>query len=189
MEGVQKQTRDYSCGAAAFNILLKNYFDENSYSEAALLTDIIFRLKEDEFKERLVDGFSMLDLKLLAQRLGYIGHGVMLPKESIAKLKGPVIILLHKRDNFKHFVVLKGAFETTAFIVDPLAGNYSIQLHDLFQQWNGEAFILEQPGFGLPQEHGLLFPKGNAASPQDPAVRALQNTKFSRKVMHSSFAR
>lgn len=172
MQGIQRQTLDYSCGAAALSLLLKNYFEDDR-EEEVLLKDITYRLSEEEILDRMVKGFSMLDLKNTAQRLGYIVDGVMLPQEIVTELKGPVIILLRKND-LNHFVVLKKVTQGRAFIADPARGHLRLPLYELFAQWKGEALILGREGFGLPNQHGLSTPKGGAVAPEREVVRALQ---------------
>jgi len=172
MQGIQRQTLDYSCGAAALSLLLKNYFEDDR-EEVVILKDITYRLSEEEILDRMVKWFSMLDLKNTAQRLGYIVDGVMLPQEIVTDLKGPVIILLRKND-LNHFVVLKKVTQGRAFIADPARGHLRLPLYELFAQWKGEALILGREGFGLPNQHGLSTPKGGAVAPEREVVRALQ---------------
>lgn len=172
MEGVQRQTLDYSCGAASLAILLQHYFGE-SYSEEELLTDITLRLSPEELKERVTQGFSMLDLKRAAARLGFSAEGVMLPSEAVSALKGPVIILL-RREGLNHFVVLKGESGGRAFLVDPARGHLRMPLYAFFEQWRGEALIVGRDGFGLPIWHALSPPTGRAVAPEAETVRALQ---------------
>ena len=122
----------------------------------------------------MTEGFSMLDLKNTSQRLGYLADGVMLPQRAIAALNGPVIILLRKQ-NANHFVVLKGATQGRAFIADPARGHLRIPLYEFLSQWKGEALIWGRTGFGLPKEHGLSILQGNAA-PERESARALQHS-------------
>ncbi len=173
MQGIKRQTKDYSCGAAALSILLKNYF-EDKHEEQVILSDIVYRLSDKENLERMTEGFSMLDLKKSAQRLGYTADGVLLDQSAITALNGPVIILLRKKE-LKHFVVLKGATQGRAFIADPSQGHLRISLFELFSQWKGETLIIGREGFGLPKMHGLAIPKGNAAAPERELVRVLQH--------------
>lgn len=173
MQGIKRQSLDYSCGAAALSILLKSYFKE-PYEEQAILKDIIFHLSEDEIHDRINKGFSMLDLKNTAQRLGYDVSGIVLPQQAVSALEGPVIILLRK-DDLNHFVVLKGATQGRAFLADPARGHLRMPLYELFKQWKGETLILGRNGFGLPKIHGLSFSKGRAVAPEREVVRALQH--------------
>ncbi len=95
-QGIQRQTLDYSCGAAALSILLDQYF-EDPIGEEDILADIVFRLTKDNMVKTMTEGFSMLDLKPAAERLGYTADGVRLPANAVEALKGPVIILLRTK--------------------------------------------------------------------------------------------
>jgi hypothetical protein len=172
--GIQRQTLDYSCGAASLAILLNDYF-EDSIQEGQILSDIVLRLQKIEVLERAYEGFSMLDLKLVANHLGYNADGVVLPKESLDLLKGPVIVLLHK-GKLNHFVVLRGVSQGRAFLADPSRGNIRVPLYEFFEEWRGEALIVGRDGFGLPREHGLSLPQAEYISPENQSVRTMQHT-------------
>lgn len=176
---IDKQTMDYSCGAASLAILLSSYF-EDTVNEVTLLEDIICRLSDNEMEIRYKEGFSMLDLKHLAERLGYNATGVKLPHTAASKLRGPIIILL-KKHKLNHFVVLKGAKLGRAFIADPVAGHIRIPFYDLISEWDGEALILGKAGFGLPREHDLSVPSGKNVAPEQETIRALQHTPFNTR--------
>lgn len=174
MNGIHRQTLDYSCGAAALAILLGRYFGE-ALDEAQILADIVYRLSKEEEAERMHEGFSMLDLKQSTERLGYHAAGIMLPIEAAARLEGPVIILL-RPNNLKlhHFVVLKGISGGHAFLADPARGHLRMPLFELAEQWHGETLVIGREGFGLPRRHALTPPQGNAVAPEQHVTRTLQ---------------
>jgi len=173
MQGLVRQTLDYSCGAAALSYLLKNYFGDE-ISEQEILGDVVLRLTNESLQERITDGFSMLDLKQSASRLGYSADGFTLPKMAINELKGPVIILLRRAES-NHFVVLKGVMNGMAFLADPARGHVRIPLYSLFNEWKGEALILGRNGFGLPTQHGLSIPRAAAIASEKDTVRSLKS--------------
>lgn len=175
MRDIKRQTLDYSCGTAALSILLTSYFGDE-YKEQTLLADITFRLSQEEMLKRMVDGFSMLDLKKTANGLGYDAEGVILPQEAVTALKGPVIILL-KNEEANHFVVLQGVSDRRAFIADPSRGHLRVPLYELFQQWHGETLILGREGFGLPKDHPLAIPTNYGVAPERDVVRSLQSIR------------
>lgn len=177
MDGLARQTLDYSCGAAALAFLLKNYFDDK-WEEREILADIVFRLSDDELQEKQRFGFSMLDLKQSAERLGYVAEGVSLSKDAAQALKGPVIILL-RREKSNHFVVLKGIKQGRAFLADPSRGHVRVPAYELFREWKGEALVLGRQGFGLPDHHGLSLPKGGHVAPERDVVRNMQRIPIS----------
>jgi len=174
MSGIERQTKDYSCGAAALSILLTLYFGD-SIEEMDILSDIVYRLNKEQTVESMTKGFSMYDLKMAAERLGYMASGIKLSAKSASKLKGPIIILL-KDEGFNHFVILKGITQGRAFITDPAKGHYRIQLYDLLKTWEGESLVVGYDGFGLPSFHGLNHPYGADVAPERYTVRTLQNT-------------
>lgn len=173
MRDIERQTLDYSCGAAALAILLRGYFNE-SISEEDVLTDLISRMPREELAERIKSGFSMLDLKLAAQRMGYTAAGTRLKMEQAILLKGPVIILL-SRDELKHFVVLKGIVKGRAHLADSVRGHIRMPLHELREQWRGETLIIGRERFSLPASHALAIPSADAVAPEQETVRALRH--------------
>lgn len=176
MSGIERQTKDYSCGAAALSILLTLYFEDN-IEEMDILSDIVYRLNKEQTVESMTKGFSMFDLKMAAERLGYMASGIKLSAESASKLKGPIIILL-KDEGFNHFVILKGITQGRAFITDPAKGHYRIQVYELLKMWQGESLIVGFDDFGLPRSHGLNYPSDVGVAPEVHTVRALQHTSL-----------
>lgn len=173
MQEIERQTLDYSCGAAALAILLRLYFD-HPVEEQDVLADIITRLPKPELADRIKHGFSMLDLKQSAQRMGYDAAGVRLTVEQAMRLKGPVIILLH-RGELRHFVVLKDIIQGRVRLADALRGHIRLPLHELSQQWYGETLIVGREHFGLPSSHALAPPSGNTIPAEQETVRALRH--------------
>jgi predicted double-glycine peptidase len=174
MERIERQTLDYSCGAAALTILLNLYFGETLH-EQDVLADMVGRLSREQAVERATQGFSLLDLKTTAQRLGYQAEGVILPRQALASLKGPVIILLRQR-SLNHFVVLKGIGRGSALLADPARGHIRMPLFELYEQWQGETLVLGRDQFGLPLEHGLKVPARSLIAPERETVRTLQRS-------------
>lgn len=152
-QNVVIQTRDYSCGAAALATVLQFYF-QDQVTENQILESALARLNAEEVADRQENGLSLDDLFIAAQELGYLGAVIRLPLEKIPQLPAPVIVRI-ERENFKHFVVLKGSLEDRIFIADPLRGNLRLPAHEFVKQWSGEALVLGKPGFGLPNEHPL----------------------------------
>ncbi|WP_296264284.1 C39 family peptidase [Pseudomonas sp. UBA6562] len=173
MSGIERQTLDYSCGAASLAILLKHYFDE-PIDEKGVLADIVARLPKEQLAAKAVEGFSMRDLKRAAEHLGYSADGLILDHESVFLLEGPVIILL-TRKNLNHFVVLKGVNQGKAFLADPTRGHIRIPLFELFEEWQGETLIVGRDHFGLPQHHRLRLPTGRPVAPELEALRSLRS--------------
>ncbi|WP_338525993.1 cysteine peptidase family C39 domain-containing protein [Pseudomonas batumici] len=172
MQGIERQTLDYSCGAATLALLLSRYF-EDPVTEEHILSDMVLRLPDTAMLERTLEGFSMLDLKLTAENLGYTADGVVLPAESVYALNGPVILLL-RRSKLNHFVVLKGVGQGHAFLADPSRGHLRLPLFELFQEWQGETLIVGREGAETPALHNLSIPAIPYISPETEVVRTLQ---------------
>jgi predicted double-glycine peptidase len=169
-QGATLQSTDFSCGAASFTALLYAYFKDYNYRENQLIDEMLLRMSDEENASVTAEGFSMLNLKNLAERLGYVAHGVNLPVEAAEKLKGPIIILLKKKDA-NHFVVLKGVKGSHAFIADPATGHYRMAMHELQRHWGGESLIIGRDGFGLPTEHSFALPYNNSFAPEQESAR------------------
>ncbi len=170
LEGATLQTLDYSCGPASLVALLHGYFKDYHYGEPQLVDEMLLRMDEKEYATATKEGFSMLNLKQLAERLGYVAHGVKLPITAAEKLKGPIIILL-KTEESNHFVVLKGAKAGRAFITDPARGHLRVPLWELARQWNGESLIIGRKDVGLPTAHVFSLPTNNSFAPEEESVR------------------
>jgi predicted double-glycine peptidase len=160
------QDLDYSCGAAALATLLQYYFRDD-VSEEELLDHILGRMSAADVKDRQENGLSMDDLFQAAKDFEYHAAVVRMPVEKLPKLPAPVIVRIEK-DDYKHFVVLRGMAEDRIFLADPIRGNVRVSLYTFLQQWSGEALVLGKAGFGLPSDHPLAvhaqYPVRNESS-------------------------
>ncbi len=78
---VVKQALDYSCGAAALATLMVYYFGDPT-SEQEILRLLQAGLTSEELAVKAQRGFSLLDLKKVAQVKGYQAGGFKLTVES-----------------------------------------------------------------------------------------------------------
>jgi predicted double-glycine peptidase len=162
------QRYDYSCGAGALATMLRFYF-EDDVNEALVLETIFKRIaKQKEPKEVLADriqnGLSMLDLIYAARDLGYVAQAAKLPLSKLQKSKAPFIVRIEK-NQFKHFVVVRGIREDRVYLADPIRGNIRLSVADFMDQWNGPtqrasgqepaALFLGKRGFGNPADHPM----------------------------------
>lgn len=166
---VVKQGLDYSCGSASMATILAYYFGD-TVSEAALTMDMTARLTDEELDSRIKDGFSLLDMRNTLVRLGYQSVGVNLSLAQAKQLKGPVVILLRKED-INHFVVLKGFINDVAYVADPTTGNGKLQENELLHYWKGEALAIGKPGFKLSDAIALKVNKDSYS----PALESARN--------------
>jgi predicted double-glycine peptidase len=170
-----RQQFDYSCGAAALATLIRYYFGDN-VSEEGILADILRSMTAEEVRDREVNGLSLLDLRLQAERMGYQAVGVRLNLATLPKLTGPVIVHL-ERDDYRHFAVLKGVREDRIYLADPSLGNVRRPVDRFAQEWSGIALVLGKQGFGLPQRHPLA-PEDQHVVPNE--VLAARKSIFTR---------
>lgn len=128
------------------------------------------RTVKAELEDRQKNGFSMLDLFRVAEKRDYRAAVVRLSLPEMMRLEAPVIVRLVK-DDYKHFVVLRGFHDNTAYLADPIRGNVRMSIQEFRSQWSGEALILEKPGFGLPKDHPLALRIDGPARPELQVAR------------------
>jgi predicted double-glycine peptidase len=173
-ENVVTQQLDYSCGSAALATLVRYYF-RDELTEQDVLRVIFQRLAQAqdpraELKDRIENGFSMLDLLNAAKDLGYLAAAVRIPIAKLQESQAPVIVRIEKY-GFKHFVVLRGVHDHTVYLADPIRGNIRLSIQEFLAEWSGESLFLGKPGFGLPQHHPLALTVEGPARPELEVAR------------------
>jgi predicted double-glycine peptidase len=138
---VQQRT-DFSCGAAAVATIL-NYAYGRSMTELEVIQGMLEVSDPDLVREA---GFSMLDMKRYAEKLGMRARGYEVKEQVLERIKIPVIVLLDMK-GYKHFVVLKKTAEERVYVGDPALGNRIMAKADFLPAWNGIVFTLVGPGF------------------------------------------
>ncbi|EAN8329660.1 hypothetical protein EOY42_26310 [Salmonella enterica] len=135
-----KQTTDFSCGPASLSLLLKT--EKNmDVKEIDIISDIIYRSEKGTEKEKIVNGFSLLDLKKSAERIGVKMKGVRYDDIEKEKIKTPSIILLEGK-NYSHFVVLDYIDTNYATILDPEKGISHFPIYKLKSIWKGYSLVI-----------------------------------------------
>jgi len=142
-KNIVKQHLDYSCGAAALSTLLTYYFGDDT-SEQVLLEMLEERLNKDQQRLKKKSGFSLLDLKYIAEEMGYQAAGFKLTIEQLKHLAAPVIVFLEPL-GYRHFAVLRGIRDDRVFIADPSRGNLRMSIHRFLAEWDGIIFVLGHP--------------------------------------------
>lgn len=166
------QSYDYSCGAGSLATLIRYYFGDD-VSEKEILERILSGLSEEELADRVKNGLSMLDLKDVAEKMGYQAVGVRLKAIALLKLRGPVLVHV-KRDGYDHFAVFKGVREDRVYLADPSHGNLRMSIEKFLNEWTGVALVLGKAGFGLPEEYPLsIRDESPVRSEVESARRAL----------------
>lgn len=144
---VVQQKLDYSCGAAALATLMTNYFgDDTSEQELLDLLDIqIKNLSEEEIARKKKNGFSLLDLKAVANQKGYQAAGFRLTLDQLRQLNTPVIVFV-KPLGYHHFAVLRGVAGDRVFLADPTRGNLRLNSARFLEEYGGIVFVLGKDG-------------------------------------------
>ena len=117
---VVKQQLDYSCGAAALATLLTYYFGDPT-AENDVMELLVTELTKDERQLKAWRGFSLLDLKHIAQAKGYRAAGFKLTIEHLMQLAAPVIVFVQPL-GYPHFAVLRGIDRGRVYLADPREG-------------------------------------------------------------------
>jgi uncharacterized protein len=155
---VVKQAQDYSCGAAALATLLIYYYGDAT-SEVEILTLLQAGLPQEELRAKMERGFSLLDLKRVANAKGYQAGGFQLTPGQLIQLAAPVIIFVEPL-GYKHFAVLRGARNGYVYLADPARGNLRMRLDQFTQEWEqGIVFVLGKAGEERITNYPLLTPK------------------------------
>jgi predicted double-glycine peptidase len=154
---VVKQALDYSCGAAALATLLIFYYGDMT-SEAEILTLLKDQLTPEELAIKAERGFSLLDLKKVAQKKGYRAAGFKLTPQQLIRLVAPVIVFVEPQ-GYKHFSVLRGTQNGMVYLADPSRGNLRMRIDQFAGQGNewqeGIIFVLGKKGEEKSTAHTL----------------------------------
>ncbi len=154
------QSRDFSCGAAAFATLMRYYYGQ-PMTELDAILGMFKHGDQQDIKKR---GFSLLDMKRYANTLKYKADGFKVPKAEILKtLTIPVIVLI-ETGSYKHFVVVRYVDDKYVYIADPSWGNRKVPLKDFAEIWNQKIiFAVQGPKVGDPEG---LYTEGPATARQ-----------------------
>ncbi len=137
-KNVVRQANDLSCGAAAMATLVTNYYGQKLTEQEAI--QAMMEVGEKEKIEK--DGFSLLEMKRYAEKLGYVSAGYRIAEaQRLVNLKVPAIALITVR-GYAHFVVIKGVANGEVFIADPAFGNRSRSLEDFAKEWNNVILVV-----------------------------------------------
>jgi uncharacterized protein len=149
---VVKQEKDYSCGAAALATLMIYYFGDK-ITEEDILTRLNSFMTEEEREKKTLVGFSLLDLKKVAQSMGYRAAGFKIAAEQLARLTAPVMVFVEPR-GYKHFAVFRGMSWRRVYLADPSRGNLRMSLEQFLDEWGQIIFVLGKQG----EEHIKNYP-------------------------------
>ena len=170
---VVKQGLDFSCGAAALATLLTYYYGDET-SEQDILRILTAELSKDEQRRKEWRGFSLLDLKRMAQAKGYRAAGYKLTIEQLTQLAAPVIVFIQPL-GYPHFAVLRGVDRGRVFLADPARGNLRMSIARFLSEWNGVVFVLGKAGEEKIATHPLALPRHEYIQPELLSVGRLWN--------------
>ncbi|HEX4196454.1 MAG TPA: C39 family peptidase [Caulobacteraceae bacterium] len=144
-KGIERQTKDLSCGAAAMATLLKGYFGI-PVSETAVITAMLASASPQDARDIAQNGFSMLELKRYAESWGLTAGGFRANRaEELRKLRAPVIALIDSR-GYNHFVVIRRVRGDQVAIADPAYGNRVESLKAFGKRWDQVILVAVAPG-------------------------------------------
>jgi predicted double-glycine peptidase len=167
---VVRQEFDNSCGSAAVATLLTYHFERPTTEHAAFVA--MWEAGDQERIQR--EGFSLLEMKLYLENLGYKADGFKVTLEKVKSVGVPVIVLI-ETNGYKHFVVIKGVRNGRVMIGDPARGLLKMKEEKFMEVWkNGLVFAVHNADeigrqhFDSDREWALMpsFDVANAVSRQ-----------------------
>lgn len=165
-EHVVVQEWDLSCGAAALTTLLR-YQHGADITEKEVAKRLIGRQEYlgDPDRLRMQQGFSLLDLKRVADQLGYLGVGFgQLGLDDLIQ-KAPVIVPVDFF-GYSHFVIFRGRLADRVLLADPAYGNRTMAVGRFLSGWI-EYRDIEKVGFVVEARGGIVAPNLLAAEADD----------------------
>ncbi len=156
---INRQSLDFSCGAAGISTLLSYYFG-HPVTEQEILGTLLQTVSLEKVKARR--GFSLLDLKNFVELKGYKATGYQMDFDFLRELGKPVLVPI-KFKNYRHFVIVKAVVGDRVFLADPAVGNMTMKTTRFANIWlDGIGLVIEDPNVtaqdGLPvNEKDMLF--------------------------------
>jgi len=132
---VIRQQWELSCAAAALATVLR-YQHGVPVTERSVALGLIDRPEyiADPNLVRYRQGFSLLDMKRLTNRMGYMGIGFgQLTFEDLLQ-RAPIIVPINTH-GYPHFVVFRGATSRHVLLADPAFGNITLSLKQFLAGW------------------------------------------------------
>ncbi|WP_418380948.1 C39 family peptidase [Vibrio scophthalmi] len=134
---VVRQQYDFSCGSAAVASLLTYHYD-NPADENTIFKVMFEKGDQSKIKK---SGFSLLDMKLYLESLGYQADGFNVPLEKMRELGVPGITLVNF-DGYMHFVVIKGMNNHSVILGDPSRGTIQMRYEKFSQYYSGIVLLI-----------------------------------------------
>ena len=135
---VVRQQQDWSCGSAALATLLTYHYN-HPMSETEALNAMFARGNQAKIRR---EGFSLLDMKVYLESLGYQANGFETSLERLARVKVPAIVIIND-NGYNHFVVVKGLRHGNVLLGDPAKGNRVVSRETFEAMWeNRIVFVI-----------------------------------------------
>lgn len=145
---IQRQRTDFSCGAASLAIIAQQYWNK-PVQEVEFTATIRKNYTNEQWRAVEKNGFSLLDLKRAAVKLGFSAEGLKMTLPQLRKVKGPVMVHLDK-GAVQHFSVFKGIIGDRVYLADPIEGNSRVPLYRFQQEWTGYTLAMWVENTPLP---------------------------------------
>ena len=153
--GINKQDRDFSCGAAALSTLLTYYFNQPISEQ-----EIIKRIGKES-------SYSLADLKRVAEEYGFRTLALAAEIQALRNLKVPAILYIQQDRigvSSGHFTVLRTIGDQTVSLADPSLGNWKLNTQRFQKLWE------TRDDKSLPGRMLILLPPKSDTSIQVNAV-------------------
>jgi uncharacterized protein len=167
--GVVRQTFDYSCGTGSISNLLL-LVGQNTPEERKLIEHYAKLRSPAEVEAAMRSGFSLQDLKLMLDMLGYPSAGVRFEAGTMPEDPHPMIVYLVVK-GYKHFAVFVGIEQGMVVLHDPARGRIRLTLPRFLAEWDGSALVLLGPA----GEARSLYDSSSLTRAQEAARSVLLN--------------
>lgn len=175
---MERQRKDVSCGAAALATVLRHFHGRTDITEETIIDGVFANASEAQKRSIAEAGFSMLELKQQAERLGFVAGGFKLPDvASLATLRTPAIALIEVR-GYSHFVVIRKLEGDQVLIANPAFGNTVTRASEFARQWRGVVLVVVDPKNQTGNQDWRAFRGANTR--RDPALQLAYDVRLGR---------
>jgi uncharacterized protein len=123
-DGITKQDKDFSCGAAALATLLNGFYGQ-SLTEESILKALDKGDKSASFE----------DMAKAMSQFGFRATGYATNYEQLSQLKRPVVVYL-KHEKNDHFSVIRGIDKDSVWLADSSLGNRRYTKSQFLEMWD-----------------------------------------------------
>ena len=161
--GVVRQAYDYSCGTGSIANLLALIGVEPP-DERSIIDKYTSMRGPEVAQAAMKNGFSLFDLKLMMEALGYDTAGMRYEAGTMPEDPQPMIVYLVVK-GYKHFAVFAGVEQGQVVLRDPARGRIRITWERFLLEWDGTALCLtgKEAKTPLPNDQVELTRAQNAA--------------------------